>query len=152
MLQNITTWLQNPFVVAGIVMTVVIIGAGWEYRAHILALVKRRTARDPYDYLKHTSSDWKPTGHIDFAIPAEVRANPSKFRTSHGLFHLMIEEHRVLKTISGAETVERRTRPATLADAIEVNEHHQHYLREHPEKTALADPRHEVKQTSPVGQ
>jgi hypothetical protein len=126
--------------------------AAWQWRIHIIGWFGRRQDVDHSERLKNVSSEWKATGHSDFAVPPGIRANPDKFRTMQAEFPLMIEECRTVKSISGADMVERRLRRATLADAIEHNDHRRQWLIEHPEKVLVDDPRLKEKPTKPIGQ
>ena len=89
---------------------------------------------------KTVVQDWKPTGYIDFSVPQDLCGAIERQEES-GLFHLNVEEYRLIKTIGGATAVERRWRRAALSEAREAAANYYVFLQEHPEKTWSDDPR-----------
>ena len=158
MIEAIIDILKNPFVV--IVLTLVALGAiGYlvmpNTLSKALAVVREqlvaRTARREVDHnepLKTVVQDWKATGYIDFSVPYELRGAAER-QTEPGLFHLTVEENRLIKTIGGATAVERRWRRATLVEAREVAANYYVYLQEHPDKATNDDPRRTARLVKP---
>ena len=109
---------------------------------------RNRKSSPPQGVVKR---DWVPTGRIDFATqfsnkPDEVD-QPSEFK-------LLVEERRIVESITGSENLEIQWRPATLREAKAVVAQYHKYLSEHsliksvidvpaslpPPKTAQGDP------------
>jgi hypothetical protein len=68
--------------------------------------------------------DWLSTGRIDFASKANPKDNdPSEFK-------LLVEEHRIVESVSGNENLETHWRLATLAEAKAIVTHYHKYLSE----------------------
>jgi hypothetical protein len=59
-------------------------------------------------------SDWEPSGKIDFGcVELGAESDPA-------LFHLRVEDLRILESISGTKRIELRWRNPTLAEAKEI--------------------------------
>jgi hypothetical protein len=111
------------------------------YRDEIGAVVFRpRTEIDHNEALKRVAEDWKRSGYIDFSVPQALRANPKWLADPH-FYCLAVEEYRLVNTIGGDTTVERRWRCGSHADAREVAENYHQFLQEHPEKAFDEEPR-----------
>ncbi|MGE5304936.1 MAG: hypothetical protein ACM3TN_16620, partial [Alphaproteobacteria bacterium] len=71
--------------------------------------------------------DWVPTGRIDFATRLDGQApdadQPSEFK-------LLIEERRIVESITGIENLEIQWRLATLNEAKRVISQYHNYLTE----------------------
>ena len=89
--------------------------------------------------------DWVPTGRIDFATRLDATnasdaEQPSEFR-------LLIEERRIVESITGIENLEIQWRLATLSEAKAVVTQYHKYLSENsliksvPEFVSLRAPR-----------
>ncbi len=80
--------------------------------------------------------DWVPTGRIDFATrlngDAAEADQPSEFK-------LLVEERRIVESITGLENLEIQWRLATLKEAKAVIAQYHKYLSEHSLIKSLAD-------------
>jgi hypothetical protein len=104
------------------------------YRDEVSCLVSRpRKDADHSEAFEDAQDGWKQTGHIDFSVPDELRANAERVAEPH-FFYLTVEEYRLVETIGGGTAVERRWRRGALADAREVAQNYHRFLQEHPEK------------------
>ena len=87
--------------------------------------------------------DWVPTGRIDFAT--QLNGNPEE-TDQPSEFKLLVEERRVVESLTGSENLEIQWRPATLREAKAVVAQYHKYLSEHSliksvvEQTALLSP------------
>jgi hypothetical protein len=140
--------LKTPAVIVVLALAA-LLGIGYLYRPSafsgaLSALdgLFARAHRDVVDdeSLKTVIQDWKPTGYIDFSVPHDLRG-ATKRQSEPGLFHLTVEEHRLIRTIGGATAVERRWRRACLTEARETAANYYAFLQEHPEKVSNDDPR-----------
>ena len=140
--------LKTPAVIVVLALAA-LLGIGYLYRPSAfsgalsaLEGLFARAHRDVVDdeSLKTVIQDWKPTGYIDFSVPRDVHGAIGR-QKEPGLFHLNVEEHRLIKTIGGATAVERRWRRASLSEAREVAANYYVFLQEHPDKASNDDPR-----------
>ena len=96
----------------------------------------------PQGVVKH---DWLPTGRIDFTTRLEDVGDQSKDKP--GEFKLLVEERRIVESITGNENLEIQWRLATLSEAKSVAKQYHKYLSENsliksiPEFTSLPAPR-----------
>ncbi len=87
--------------------------------------------------------DWGPTGRIDFAT--QLNGNPEE-ADQPSEFKLLVEERRIVESITGSENLEIRWRLATLREAKAVVAQYHKYLSEHSliksvvDQTALLSP------------
>ncbi len=65
-------------------------------------------------------SEWKSTGHIDFASPRHEIEVPQKSPLSEGAFLLRVEEYRIVQCGEDDERIEFRWRNATVQEARRV--------------------------------
>ena len=72
--------------------------------------------------------DWLPTGRIDFTARFEDVGNRSDDKP--GEFKLLIEERRIVESITGNENLEIQWRLATLSEAKAVTTQYHKYLSE----------------------
>ena len=70
--------------------------------------------------------DWVPTGRIDFATKLGSNAEPDQ----PSEFKLLVEERRIIESVTGNENLEIQWRPATLKEAKFVTTHYHKYLAE----------------------
>jgi hypothetical protein len=139
--------IKTPFVVVVLALTA-LVGLGYLYKtgtfSEALSAIGGLFVRAHRDIgynepWETVVQDWKPTGYIDLSAPHEVCGDIGQ--KEPGLFHLNVEEHRLIKTIGGAAAVERRWRRASLAEAREAAANYYVFLQEHPEKAWSDDPR-----------
>ena len=148
MIDIIIDIIKTPFVVVALALTA-LVGLGYLYTtgafSEALSAIGGLFARAHRDIgynepWESVVQDWKPTGYIDFSVPQDVCGAIGR-QKEPGLFHLNVEEHRLIKTIGGATAVERRWRRASLAEAREAAANYYVFLQEHPEKAWSDDPR-----------
>jgi hypothetical protein len=72
--------------------------------------------------------DWVATGRIDFATHVEGNAAPEADRPSE--FKLIVEERRVVESVTGLENLEIQWRLATLKEAKAVISQYHRFLSE----------------------
>jgi hypothetical protein len=117
-----------------LIVVIVVVALIYLYRSEVGAFVfGPRMEIDHNEALKDVAENWKQTGYIDFSVPQELCANPDRLAEPH-FYCLAVEEYRVVNTIGGGTAVERRWRCGSLADAREVAQNYQQFLREHPEE------------------
>jgi hypothetical protein len=147
LIATIVDIMKSPFVIVPALAALVALGYLYmtgTFREALSAVsglwVRAQRESDSNEPLKTVVQDWKPTGYIDFSVPHDLRAAADR-QNEPGLFHLTIEEHRLIKTIGGATAVERRWRRASLSEAREVAANYYVFLQEHPDKASNDDPR-----------
>jgi|ERR1043165_2829853 hypothetical protein len=107
--------------------------------AHVLSLVtnlqnwKSRTARPSQALIKR---DWVPTGRIDFATSPTLDATDVDQSSE---FRLLVEERRIVESITGIENLEIQWRLATLKEAKAVIAQYHQYLSENAMIRSVAD-------------
>ncbi len=90
--------------------------------------------KSPYEGV--VKRNWTPTGRIDFATqlngkPEEID-QPSEFK-------LLVEERRIVESITGSENLEIQWRLATLREAKAIVAQYHKYLSEHSLIKSVAD-------------
>ncbi|HEY1475443.1 MAG TPA: hypothetical protein VGF53_15315 [Pseudolabrys sp.] len=94
--------------------------------AHVLAYMQNwNKARPTQGVVKR---DWVPTGRIDFATNLTATDAADADQTSE--FRLLVEERRIVESITGIENLEIQWRLATLKEAKAVIAQYHQYLSE----------------------
>jgi hypothetical protein len=96
--------------------------------AHVLTFMENLKSRKHSPSQGVVKHDWVPTGRIDFATrlntDLEAADQPSEFK-------LLVEERRIVESITGNENLEIQWRLATLNEAKAVVSQYHRYLTEH---------------------
>lgn len=103
------------------------------------AVARLRSDEPPVESFKPIS-EWRPTGHIDFAnLKDEIDISQTRAR-KEGSFVLRVEDYRIIESmnIGGAKRLEYRWRRATLREAKIVASMHNRSIASADESVALA--------------
>ena len=87
---------------------------------------KKRSEENRTPYQGVVKHDWVPTGRIDFAT--RLNGNASEEADQPNEFKLLVEERRIVESISGNENLEIQWRLSTLKEAKAVVTHYHKYM------------------------
>jgi hypothetical protein len=113
-------WLTIPL----IALTMVAYMAYW-LMTKITQIIETTKKISPHGVVKR---DWLPTGRVDFTTRLNGADDQNKERP--GEFKLLVEEWRMVESLTGNENLEIQWRLATLSEAKAVVSHYHKHLSE----------------------